>query len=140
MAGATEIQSSVLYFSTEFGKLEAAEQKCQVPSKVKWERRHQRTSYTTNITELSFQRPKGEDWVLLSGIKMEMCWRWWAGDIRCAASTFQTESIVAHSHRSIQRASELDMTGIILETDGIGRRPKLKGDWLKSHRLFSASD
>ena len=63
-----------------------------------------------------------------------------AGDIRCAAWTFQTEAIVAHSHRSIQRASELVMTGIILETDGIGRRPKLEGDWSKSHKLFSASD
>ena len=76
MSGATEIQSSVLYFSTEFEKLEAAEKNNvrELP-KVKWEAPPE-DIYTTNITELSFQRPKGEDWFSLSGIKMEMCWRW----------------------------------------------------------------
>jgi len=140
MSGATEIQSSVLYFSTEFEKLEAAERKCQGPFRVKWAPPVIRGYLHDQHHGVLFPETKGGRLGFVARDKTGDVVAVGAGDIRCAAWTFQTEAIVAHSHRSIQRASELVMTGIILETDGIGRRPKLEGDWSKSHKLFSASD
>ena len=85
MSGATEIQSSVLYFSTEFEKLEAAERKCQGPFRVKWAPPVIRGYLHDQHHGVLFPETKGERLGFVARDKTGDVVAVGAGDIRCAA-------------------------------------------------------
>ena len=85
MSGATEIQSSVLYFSTEFEKLEAAERKCQGPFRVKWAPPVIRGYLHDQHHGAFFPETKGGGLVFVVRDKNGDVLAVGAGDIRCAA-------------------------------------------------------
>jgi ribonuclease HI len=114
MLNLAEIQSSVLFYFSEFEKLSIYAQPAPKPSQPSWTPPSEDT-YKINIdgSFLSGARTGGWGFVIRN-YNGEMLAAG-AGNIVYAASALQTEALAAY--KSLQHASQLGMMNIILETD-----------------------
>jgi ribonuclease HI len=114
MLNLAEIQSSVLFYLSEFEKLSIYAQPASKPSQPSWTPPSEDT-YKINIdgSFLSGARTGGWGFVIRN-YNGEMLAAG-AGNIVYAASALQTEALAAY--KSLQHASQLGMMNIILETD-----------------------